>query len=33
MRETHELLASSGRFRSTMLPTGEGLAFGVKLGP
>jgi caffeoyl-CoA O-methyltransferase len=31
MRETHELLASSGRFRSTMLPTGEGLAFGVKL--
>ncbi len=32
MRETHALLASSGRFRATMLPTGEGLAFGVKVG-
>jgi caffeoyl-CoA O-methyltransferase len=31
MQETHELLARSGRFRSTVLPTGEGLAVGVKL--
>jgi caffeoyl-CoA O-methyltransferase len=31
MRRTHQLLASSGRFRATMLPTGEGLAVGVKL--
>jgi hypothetical protein len=25
------MLASSGRFVSTMLPTGEGLAMGVKV--
>jgi predicted O-methyltransferase YrrM len=31
MRRTHEILARGGRFRSTMLPTGEGMAFGVKL--
>lgn len=31
MRRAHRLLASSGRFRSTMLPTGEGLALGVKI--
>jgi caffeoyl-CoA O-methyltransferase len=31
MRRAHALLASSGRFRSTMLPTGEGLALGVKI--
>jgi caffeoyl-CoA O-methyltransferase len=31
MRETHVLLASSGRFTATMLPTGEGLAMGVKI--
>jgi caffeoyl-CoA O-methyltransferase len=31
MRRTHELLAKGGRFRATMLPTGEGLAFGVKI--
>jgi caffeoyl-CoA O-methyltransferase len=31
MRRAHELLAASGRFRATMLPTGEGLAFGVKV--
>jgi caffeoyl-CoA O-methyltransferase len=31
MRETHAMLASSGRFVSTMLPTGEGLAMGVKV--
>ncbi len=31
MRRTHEILARSGRFRATMLPTGEGLALGVKV--
>jgi caffeoyl-CoA O-methyltransferase len=31
MRETHQLLARGGRFRATVLPTGEGLAVGVKL--
>jgi caffeoyl-CoA O-methyltransferase len=31
MRRSHELLAQTGRFRSTMLPTGEGLALGVKV--
>jgi caffeoyl-CoA O-methyltransferase len=31
MREVHERLADAkGRFRSTMIPTGEGLAMGVK---
>ena len=31
MREFHRKLVSGGRFRSTMLPTGEGLALGVKV--
>jgi len=31
MRSTHELLARGGCFRATVLPTGEGLAVGVKL--
>jgi caffeoyl-CoA O-methyltransferase len=31
MRATHELLARGGEFRATVLPTGEGLAVGVKL--
>ena len=31
MRKAHEVLARSGRFRATMLPTGEGLALGVKV--
>jgi caffeoyl-CoA O-methyltransferase len=31
MRTAHEILARSGRFRGTMIPTGEGLALGVKL--
>lgn len=31
MRKTHELLARSGRFRATVLPTGEGLAVGIKV--
>lgn len=31
MRSFNEALARGGRFRATMLPTGEGLAFGVKL--
>jgi len=31
MREFNEELARGGRFRATMLPTGEGLALGVKL--
>jgi caffeoyl-CoA O-methyltransferase len=30
MQETHEILAKSGRFRATVLPTGEGLAVGVR---
>jgi caffeoyl-CoA O-methyltransferase len=31
MRSFNDTLARGGRFRATMLPTGEGLAFGVKL--
>ena len=31
MRAFHETLAAGGRFRSTILPTGEGLAVGVKV--
>jgi caffeoyl-CoA O-methyltransferase len=31
MRQFHEMLVRGGRFRSTMLPTGEGLALGVKV--
>jgi len=31
MRAFHERLARGGEFRSTVLPTGEGLAVGVKL--
>jgi caffeoyl-CoA O-methyltransferase len=31
MRRAHELLTGDGRFRATMLPTGEGLAVGVKI--
>jgi caffeoyl-CoA O-methyltransferase len=31
MRRAHDILARGGRFRSTMLPTGEGLALGVKV--
>jgi caffeoyl-CoA O-methyltransferase len=31
MRQTHELLARGGRFRATVLPTGEGLAIGIRI--
>jgi caffeoyl-CoA O-methyltransferase len=31
MQATHAALARSGRFRSTVLPTGEGLAVGVRI--
>jgi caffeoyl-CoA O-methyltransferase len=31
MQSVHEILARSGRFRATVLPTGEGLAFGVRV--
>jgi caffeoyl-CoA O-methyltransferase len=31
MQATHEMLAHSGRFRATVIPTGEGLAVGVKI--
>jgi caffeoyl-CoA O-methyltransferase len=31
MRRAHDLLTRSGRFRATMLPTGEGLALGVRV--
>jgi caffeoyl-CoA O-methyltransferase len=31
LREFNEELAQGGRFRATMIPTGEGLAMGVKL--
>jgi caffeoyl-CoA O-methyltransferase len=31
MRHAHDVLTRSGRYRATMLPTGEGLAVGVKL--
>jgi hypothetical protein len=30
MREFHDRLARSGEFRATVLPTGEGLALGVR---
>ena len=30
MQAVHETLARSGRFRATVLPTGEGLAVGVQ---
>lgn len=30
MRTTHEMLAQGGHFRATVLPTGEGLAVGVR---
>jgi len=30
MQSVHETLARSGKFRATVLPTGEGLAFGVR---
>ena len=30
LRQFHERLARGGRFRATVIPTGEGLAFGVK---
>jgi caffeoyl-CoA O-methyltransferase len=31
LRQTHTMLACSGWFRATVLPTGEGLAVGIKL--
>jgi len=31
MQATHQVLARSGHFRATVLPTGEGLAVGVRL--
>jgi caffeoyl-CoA O-methyltransferase len=31
MRRCHDALARGGRFRSTLIPTGEGLAMGVKV--
>ena len=31
MQRTHDLLARDGRFRATVLPTGEGLAVGVRV--
>ena len=31
MRTFHQILTRGGRFRSTMIPTGEGLALGVKI--
>jgi caffeoyl-CoA O-methyltransferase len=31
MRALHQTLARSGLFRATVLPTGEGLAFGIRL--
>jgi caffeoyl-CoA O-methyltransferase len=31
MQAAHDKLARSGKFRGTVLPTGEGLAFGVRL--
>jgi len=31
MQSVHETLARSGKFRGTVLPTGEGLAFGVRV--
>jgi len=31
MQSAHETLARGGKFRATVLPTGEGLAFGVRV--
>jgi caffeoyl-CoA O-methyltransferase len=31
MQSVHETLAHGGKFRATVLPTGEGLAFGVRV--
>jgi len=31
MQSVHETLARSGKFRATVLPTGEGLALGIRL--
>jgi len=31
MQAVHEKLARSGQYRATVLPTGEGLAFAVRL--
>ncbi|HEY5283844.1 MAG TPA: O-methyltransferase [Polyangia bacterium] len=31
MQKTHDLLAHDGRFRATVLPTGEGMAVGVRI--
>jgi caffeoyl-CoA O-methyltransferase len=31
MQAFHQILANSGRFRATVLPTGEGLAIGVRI--
>ena len=31
MQKMHDMLAHDGRFRSTVLPTGEGLAVGVRV--
>jgi len=31
MQSVHETLATGGKFRATVLPTGEGLAFGVRV--
>ena len=31
MQSVHETLARGGKFRATVLPTGEGLAFGVRV--
>ena len=31
MQAAHDMLARGGKFRATVLPTGEGLAFGVRI--
>ena len=31
MQKTHDVLARDGRFRSTVFPTGEGLAVGIRI--
>ena len=31
MQAFHQILANSGRFRATVLPTGEGMAVGVRI--
>ena len=31
MQEVHETLATGGKWRATVIPTGEGLAVGVKI--